>query len=90
MPFCHWQAACTFFMSDAHHGINSSTQKYQSTQSSVVLTTCRQDRRFTSFLKQALFSKDGMYSGREFQMRAADGTKVRAPNSQIIVITVNY
>ena len=26
-------------------------------------------------LKQALFSKDGMYSGREFQMRAADGTK---------------
>ena len=31
------------FMSDAHHGINSSTQKYQSTQSSVVLTTCRQD-----------------------------------------------
>ena len=32
-----------FFMSDAHHGINSSTQKYQSTQSSVVLTSCRQD-----------------------------------------------
>ena len=31
------------FMSDAHHGINSSTQKYQSTQSSVVLTSCRQD-----------------------------------------------
>ena len=30
-------------MSDAHHGINSSTQKYQSTQSSVVLTSCRQD-----------------------------------------------
>ena len=29
-------------MSDAHHGINSSTQKYQSTQSSVVLTSCRQ------------------------------------------------
>ena len=52
-------------MSDAHHGINSSTQKYQSTPSSVVLT----------FLKQALFSRDGMYSGREFQMRAADGTK---------------
>ena len=31
------------FMSDAHHGINSSTQKYQSTQSSVVLTSCCQD-----------------------------------------------
>ena len=31
------------FMSDAHHGINSSTQKYQSTPSSVVLTSCRQD-----------------------------------------------
>ena len=31
------------FMSDAHQGINSSTQKYQSTQSSVVLTSCRQD-----------------------------------------------
>ena len=31
------------FMSDAHHGINSSTQKYQSTQSSAVLTSCRQD-----------------------------------------------
>ena len=31
------------FMSDAHHGINSSTQKYQSTQSSVVLTSCRPD-----------------------------------------------
>ena len=61
-------------MSDAHHGINSSTQKYQNTQSSVVLTSCHQDS-FTSFLKQALFSKDGMFSGREFQMRAADGTK---------------
>ena len=31
------------FMSDAHHGINSSTQKYQSTQSNVALTSCRQD-----------------------------------------------
>ena len=31
------------FMLDAHHGINSSTKKYQSTQSSVVLTSCRQD-----------------------------------------------
>ena len=31
------------FMSNAHHGINSSTQKYQSTQSSVVLTSCDQD-----------------------------------------------
>ena len=30
-------------MSYAHYGINSSTQKYQSTQSSVVLTSCRQD-----------------------------------------------
>ena len=46
--------------------INSSTQKYQSTQSSVVLTSCRQDSGYTSFLKQARFSKDGMYSGREF------------------------
>ena len=63
------------FMSDAHHGINSSTQKYQSTQSSVVLTSCRQDIGSPPFLKQALFSKDGMYSDREFQMRATDGTK---------------
>ena len=31
------------FMSDTHHNINSSTQKYQSTQSSVVLTSYRQD-----------------------------------------------
>ena len=31
------------FMSDAHHGINSSTQKYQGTQSNVALTSCRQD-----------------------------------------------
>ena len=37
------------FMSDAHHGINSSTQKYQSTQSSVVLTSCRQDSGSPSF-----------------------------------------
>ena len=47
----------------------------QSTQSSVVLTSCRQDSGSPSFLKQALFSRDGVYSGREFQMRAADGTK---------------
>ena len=31
------------YVGDVHHGINSSTQKYQSTQSSAVLTTCRQD-----------------------------------------------
>ena len=31
------------FISDAHHGINSSTQKYQGTQSNVALTSCRQD-----------------------------------------------
>ena len=32
------------FMSDAHHGINSTgTQKYQSTQSNVALTSCHQD-----------------------------------------------
>ena len=62
-------------MSDAHHGINSSTQKYQSTQSNVALTSCCQDSGSPPFLKQALLSRDGMYSGREFQMRAADGTK---------------
>ena len=33
------------FMSDAHHGINSSTQKDKSTQSSVVLTSCRHSSR---------------------------------------------
>ena len=42
-----WDAPWCFFlflfMSDAHHGINSSTQKYQSTQSNVALTSCRQD-----------------------------------------------
>ena len=31
------------YVGNAHHGINSSTQKYQNTQSSVVLTSCRQD-----------------------------------------------
>ena len=45
-PSAHYIAVPFFFflfMSDAHHGINSSTQKYQSTPSSVVLTSCRQD-----------------------------------------------
>ena len=37
------------FMSNAHHGINSSTQKYQSTQSIVVLTSCHQDSGSPSF-----------------------------------------
>ena len=37
------------FMSDAHHGINSSTQKYQSTQSNVALTSCRQDSGLPPF-----------------------------------------
>ena len=46
------------FMSDAHHGINSSTQKYQSTPSSVVLTSYRQDSGSPPFFSRTI-SKNG-------------------------------
>ena len=43
-PPCTFEIVFFFlFMSDAHQGINSSTQKYLSTQSNVALTSCRQD-----------------------------------------------